>query len=123
MMMKITMSLAALALGGGLTIGSAFAQHTGARSPDDNGVPSTGQSGQSTQPSQSSGPYDQSGGMYNQAPGMGAPDPSSGMYNAAPGMGAQGDQNAAASCEMRFRSYDPASGTYVGFDGVRHPCP
>jgi hypothetical protein len=28
-----------------------------------------------------------------------------------------------ASCEQRFRSYDPASGTYLGFDGLRHPCP
>jgi hypothetical protein len=31
--------------------------------------------------------------------------------------------NAAASCEQRFRSFDPASGTYLGFDGLRHPCP
>jgi hypothetical protein len=28
-----------------------------------------------------------------------------------------------AYCESRFRSYDPASGTYVGYDGRRHPCP
>jgi hypothetical protein len=28
-----------------------------------------------------------------------------------------------AYCEQRFRSYDPASGTYLGFDGLRHPCP
>jgi hypothetical protein len=28
-----------------------------------------------------------------------------------------------ASCEQRYRSYDPASGTYLGFDGLRHPCP
>ncbi len=26
-------------------------------------------------------------------------------------------------CESRFRSYDPASGTYLGYDGLRHPCP
>jgi len=26
-------------------------------------------------------------------------------------------------CAQRFRSYDPASGTYLGFDGLRHPCP
>jgi BA14K-like protein len=24
---------------------------------------------------------------------------------------------------QRFRSYDPASGTYLGYDGLRHPCP
>ena len=28
-----------------------------------------------------------------------------------------------AYCEQRFRSYDPASGTYLGYDGMRHPCP
>jgi hypothetical protein len=28
-----------------------------------------------------------------------------------------------AYCQQRFRSFDPASGTYVGFDGRRHPCP
>lgn len=28
-----------------------------------------------------------------------------------------------AYCEQRYRSYDPASGTYLGYDGVRHPCP
>ena len=26
-------------------------------------------------------------------------------------------------CMSRFRSYDPGSGTYLGFDGLRHPCP
>ena len=26
-------------------------------------------------------------------------------------------------CVQRFRSFDPASGTYLGFDGQRHPCP
>jgi len=23
----------------------------------------------------------------------------------------------------RFKSYDPGSGTYLGYDGLRHPCP
>jgi BA14K-like protein len=26
-------------------------------------------------------------------------------------------------CVQRFRSYDPGSGTYLGHDGRRHPCP
>ncbi|MDQ2080071.1 BA14K family protein [Xanthobacteraceae bacterium Astr-EGSB] len=26
-------------------------------------------------------------------------------------------------CSRRFKSYDPASGTYLGYDGNRHPCP
>ncbi|GAB1717907.1 MAG: hypothetical protein NTAFB05_29490 [Nitrobacter sp.] len=28
-----------------------------------------------------------------------------------------------AYCFRRFKSYDPASGTYLGYDGNRHPCP
>jgi len=26
-------------------------------------------------------------------------------------------------CMQRFKSYDPASMTYLGYDGLRHPCP
>jgi BA14K-like protein len=29
----------------------------------------------------------------------------------------------AAYCAQRYKSYDPASGTYLGYDGMRHPCP
>lgn len=43
---------------------------------------------------------------------------------------AAGQANAAAAaqqnmayCAQRFRSYDPRSGTYLGTDGYRHPCP
>lgn len=28
-----------------------------------------------------------------------------------------------AYCMNRFRSYDPYSMTYLGYDGYRHPCP
>ena len=28
-----------------------------------------------------------------------------------------------AYCARRFKSYDPGSGTYLGYDGLRHPCP
>lgn len=31
--------------------------------------------------------------------------------------------DSSAYCAQRFRSYDPASGTYLGYDGLRHPCP
>lgn len=42
--------------------------------------------------------------------------------------GAIANSNAAAGgsvsyCMNRFKSYDPASGTYLGYDGIRHPCP
>ena len=28
-----------------------------------------------------------------------------------------------AYCAQRFRSYDPGTGTYLGYDGFRHACP
>jgi hypothetical protein len=31
--------------------------------------------------------------------------------------------DAVSYCVQRFRSYDPQSGTYMGNDGYRHPCP
>lgn len=31
--------------------------------------------------------------------------------------------DAVAYCMQRFKSYDPRSGTYLGYDGLRHPCP
>lgn len=34
-----------------------------------------------------------------------------------------GGGDAVAYCMQRFKSYDPASGTYLGYDGYRHPCP
>lgn len=43
------------------------------------------------------------------------------VYNYAPGAPAAAAPGA-TSCEMRFRSYDPATGTFLGFDGLRHPC-
>jgi hypothetical protein len=59
-------------------------------------------------------------GYGAQAEGAGAP-----VYNFAPQAFAQGREArpGAAACAARFRSYDPASGTYLGIDGMRHPCP
>jgi hypothetical protein len=31
--------------------------------------------------------------------------------------------DAVAYCMQRYRSYDPSSGTYMGYDGIRRPCP
>jgi hypothetical protein len=33
------------------------------------------------------------------------------------------NQGSVAYCSQRFKSYDPGSGTYLGYDGLRHPCP
>jgi hypothetical protein len=41
----------------------------------------------------------------------------------APGYYAGGGGDADAYCFSRFKSYDPGSGTYLGYDGLRHPCP
>ena len=41
----------------------------------------------------------------------------------APGYAAPMPGNAVAYCMQRYRSYDPGSGTFVGYDGLRHPCP
>jgi hypothetical protein len=34
----------------------------------------------------------------------------------------QGD-DAVAYCMQKYKSYDPARGSYLGYDGKRHPCP
>jgi len=61
------------------------------------------------------------GPVYNFVPpGAAAEAPGGLPMGAAPQ--AQG-QDAAAYCAERFRTYDPASGTYMGYDGMRHPCP
>ena len=41
---------------------------------------------------------------------------SSPYYDGPPG-------DAVGYCMSRFKSYDPGSGTYLGYDGYRHPCP
>jgi len=40
------------------------------------------------------------------------------VYGGAPVAG-----DPAAYCAQRYKSYDPATGTFLGYDGVRHPCP
>jgi hypothetical protein len=108
---KIALRVVTLALGAAFVSTPALAQqYLGTpQSPGigPNGDPRYDAGGSS--PSLSSGqpPYGQASGLYNQAPGISAP----------------GDQGTAADCAARFRSYDPASGTYLGFDGRRRPCP
>lgn len=42
-------------------------------------------------------------------------------YPVAPGYPV--DDEAIAYCMSRYKSYDPQSMTYLGYDGLRHPCP
>jgi hypothetical protein len=43
-------------------------------------------------------------------------------YAAPPVVAAPVPGNSVGYCEQRYRSYDPSSGTYLGYDGQRHPC-
>lgn len=36
---------------------------------------------------------------------------------------AEVDPGAVEYCERHFRSYNPATGLYLGYDGLYHPCP
>jgi hypothetical protein len=44
-------------------------------------------------------------------------------YYGAPAYGYGPPPDEVGYCMQRFKSYDPASGTYLGYDGMRHPCP
>jgi hypothetical protein len=46
-----------------------------------------------------------------------------GRYRVAPVIEDVEEDDVEAYCIQRFRSYDPESGTYLGYDGLRHPCP
>jgi hypothetical protein len=76
--------------------------------------------------------YSSSGYSYGPSPapkyGYSAPSYSNSDYSSpgsayaySPGYSTAG--NSSSYCQQRFRSYDPASGTYLGYDGKRHPCP
>jgi BA14K-like protein len=66
------------------------------------------------------GPYPY---YYAPPPAVYGPPAAYGPPPAAYGGGAPVAGDAAAYCAQRYRSYDPASGTFLGYDGVRHPCP
>jgi BA14K-like protein len=60
----------------------------------------------------------------------GRPTPAAGIDARTPALFGSGNAYAAmdssatgrASCAQRYRSYDPASGTFLGYDGRRHEC-
>jgi hypothetical protein len=53
-------------------------------------------------------------GYYYNRPGY--------VYEEEPVYEAEGGGNSEAYCRSRYKSYDPGSGTYLGYDGLRHPC-
>lgn len=69
--------------------------------------------------SNSYGYYDGGPGYYSQGYDDQYYDDGGGTFAVAPDQG--GDS--VGYCSQTYRSYDPASGTYLGYDGLRHPCP
>ncbi len=64
-------------------------------------------------------------GGYYSSPGYDAPGYydegyDDGAVAVAPGPGVD---DGVAYCMQTYKSYDPQSGTYLGYDGVRHSCP
>jgi hypothetical protein len=56
------------------------------------------------------------------APAQSAPSQSGvAQYNGAGQVVVSGSEGS-GSCAQRFHSFDPATGTYMGHDGQRHPC-
>jgi BA14K-like protein len=68
-------------------------------------------------------PYPYYGPVYG-APPPGAYGPPPAAYGPGPGAYGPGPEGGDPGyCAQRYRSFDPQSGTYMGNDGVRHPCP
>lgn len=57
-------------------------------------------------------------GYYPAYPAYGYPPPPPGYYG---GPAPAGD--GVAYCMQKYKSYDPNTGTFLGFDQQRHPCP
>ena len=71
------------------------------------------------------GGYYPYGYYYPPAPAYGypPPPPPAGYYGG-PAYGAAAPVGGDPSyCAQRYHSYDPATGTFLGYDGQRHPCP
>jgi hypothetical protein len=60
------------------------------------------------------------GGYYPYGAYYAPPPPPPGYYG---GYGGPAGGDAAAYCAQRYKSYDPSTGTFLGYDGARHPCP
>ena len=56
-------------------------------------------------------------------PGYREPSYGGGSYGGGAGVVGGAGHDGRSACASRYRSYDPASGTYMGRDGRRHPCP
>lgn len=106
---KIALRLTMLTLGAAFAVTPALAQQQPWQpaNPDDQYMRSD-----------SGPPPAESGGTYNDAPGGGGS-----YYNYEPGPAAAPTAGNVDWCQARYRSYDPSTGMYRGFDGAMHPCP
>jgi hypothetical protein len=104
---KVAPRLAMLAFGAAFIVTPALAQ-----APFQSNDP-----GDQYMRSDSGPPPAENGRTYNEAPGGG------GYYDYAQSPGAAPAAGSVAYCEARFRSFDPSTGMYRGFDGAMHPCP
>jgi hypothetical protein len=111
---------------------TAAAQPSSAASPQGNSIPSAramndgGFQPQQTASAQNAGPGPGSAGPNYAYGPPNTPGPGPYDYYNAPGPNYAGVpmyQGAIAACQVRFRSYDPTTGTFLGFDGIRHSCP
>jgi hypothetical protein len=116
---KLFLAVSTLALGTALAAAPAIAQTGGTNS-------------YGTGRAMNDGGYQASGGTQGAAPSNSAPreraqtqgGDTRQYYNyAGPNFGGPTLSTGSSACAARFRSYDPATGTYMGFDGIRHPCP
>lgn len=57
-------------------------------------------------------------GYYDYYPGY-----AYGPAYAAPPVVAPGGGGSVAWCQERYRSYNPSTGTFLGYDELQHPCP
>jgi hypothetical protein len=121
MMIAKKFSLAAAALGVALTIAAlpAQAQHRWHRGYGHGGAVGAGIAGFAA--GALLGGAIAGSRYYDYDDGYGPGDYS---YGYAPGVVvAPSGGNAEDYCAQRFRSYNPATGTYPGYDGRYHPCP
>jgi hypothetical protein len=70
------------------------------------------------------GGYYPYGAYYPAYPAYGYPPPPPPGYYGGPAAAPVGPAGADAGyCAQRYKSYDPGTGTFLGYDGQRHPCP
>jgi hypothetical protein len=124
---KLTVSLTALALAGAVVLASApaSAQWRGHRGSGWGG-PAAGFVAGAIIGGALARPYGYPAYGYYNEPAYGYYEQPAYTYAPAPVYGyaaAPAGADDVTYCQQTYRSYDVRSGTYLGYDGLRHPCP